>query len=238
MEMIRRFVKWEHLVMILLVTTMQACTKKPEAEIEASKTSAKTNEYISFTNTSKDAESYYWDFGDGTTSVEPNPAKAYGKPGVYTVKMMAFSKDKSKFDRAYTMIRVDEIENTNSYFAGSYDVDVTYNNGCISAHNTYVLTVNPGNAGDEVILENFMDKRLNGVRGKVKAIPGGYEVSVFGNQEAVDNNGNTWKVVSDGDYIIRKVSGDPCVYVSGAIVKVNPSGNCDVTYSEEGSDCP
>ncbi len=238
MEIIRRLVKWEHLVMILIVATLQACTKKPSAEISSSKQTAETNEYINFISTSKDADSYYWDFGDGTKSEEANPSKAYGKPGIYAVKFIAFSEGKTKFDEAMMMITISEIKNTNSYFTGTYDLDVTYDNGCISGHNTYALTIIPGAAGDEVLLENFMDKRINGLKGKVVQTSHGYKIVVLGNQEQTDNNGNTWRVVADSDYEINKMSGDNCVFVQGKISKVNGTGNCEMTYSEEGADCP
>lgn len=32
---------------------------------------------LTFTNTSTDADTYAWDFGDGTTSTEKNPTKSY-----------------------------------------------------------------------------------------------------------------------------------------------------------------
>lgn len=47
------------------------------------------NEEIRFTNASENADSYTWDFGDGTTSTDPNPTKTYTKPGLYTVRLTA-----------------------------------------------------------------------------------------------------------------------------------------------------
>ncbi|MCC7466355.1 MAG: PKD domain-containing protein, partial [Saprospiraceae bacterium] len=43
----------------------------------------------SFTNTSTNATSYLWDFGDGMTSTEANPVHTYTTPGVYTVTLSA-----------------------------------------------------------------------------------------------------------------------------------------------------
>ena len=40
---------------------------------------------ISFTNTSTNAESYYWDFGDGTNSTEQSPTHTYSSAGNYDV---------------------------------------------------------------------------------------------------------------------------------------------------------
>lgn len=42
-----------------------------------------------FTNTSDNANSFVWDFGDGETSTEENPVHLYGAKGDYTVKLKA-----------------------------------------------------------------------------------------------------------------------------------------------------
>lgn len=44
---------------------------------------------ITFTNASENADSYLWDFGDGTTSTEKNPTKVYTEGKAYTVKLKA-----------------------------------------------------------------------------------------------------------------------------------------------------
>jgi PKD repeat protein len=51
---------------------------------------------VTFTNTSKDATSYIWDFGDETTSTEANPVHTYAAEGNYTVKLTAKNGDESK----------------------------------------------------------------------------------------------------------------------------------------------
>ena len=45
--------------------------------------------YVHFTNTSKDASYYSWNFGDGTTSSEKNPIHKYSGKGVYKVVLTA-----------------------------------------------------------------------------------------------------------------------------------------------------
>lgn len=42
---------------------------------------------VKFTSTSINAESYYWDFGDGTYSTEESPAHTYAASGDYTVTL-------------------------------------------------------------------------------------------------------------------------------------------------------
>jgi PKD repeat protein len=42
-----------------------------------------------FTNTSSNATTYSWDFGDGNTSTDPNPLHIYAADGNYTVTLTA-----------------------------------------------------------------------------------------------------------------------------------------------------
>ncbi len=49
----------------------------------------KTAGKVTFTNTSEGATSYAWDFGDGNTSTDENPAHTYAKNDTYTVKLTA-----------------------------------------------------------------------------------------------------------------------------------------------------
>jgi len=44
---------------------------------------------ITFTNTSQNASSFIWDFGDGTTSIDSSPTHTYNQAGVYTIKLTA-----------------------------------------------------------------------------------------------------------------------------------------------------
>lgn len=46
---------------------------------------------ISFTNTSQNANSYLWDFGDGNTSTELNPVHIYPAGGTYIVSLSSIS---------------------------------------------------------------------------------------------------------------------------------------------------
>lgn len=47
---------------------------------------------VTFTNLSKDAVSYQWEFGDGQTSTEANPVHTYAENGSYTVTLTATNK--------------------------------------------------------------------------------------------------------------------------------------------------
>ena len=64
----------------------------PVASATPSNTTASLpNATINFTNTSTDATSYYWDFGDGNTSTSSNPSNTYSTDGTYTVMLVAIN---------------------------------------------------------------------------------------------------------------------------------------------------
>ncbi|GET20455.1 T9SS type A sorting domain-containing protein [Prolixibacter denitrificans] len=44
---------------------------------------------VTFTNTSRDADAFYWDFGDGQTSTETSPVHQYETAGTFSVKLVA-----------------------------------------------------------------------------------------------------------------------------------------------------
>lgn len=48
-----------------------------------------TQNTVVFNNVSTNADSYFWDFGDGQTSTEKSPTHVYAAKGMYTVKMLA-----------------------------------------------------------------------------------------------------------------------------------------------------
>jgi PKD repeat protein len=79
----------------IIVSAFLACEKTPEPtpeptpEFTIDKSTAEVNEVISFTNTSSNATSYLWDFGDGNTSGEDNPTHIYTTTGNFVVELRA-----------------------------------------------------------------------------------------------------------------------------------------------------
>lgn len=65
------------------------------------------NELVSFLDSSTNTETWFWDFGDNSTSTYQNPFHTYGDTGTYTVMMVATSPD-GCLDTSYTDITVSE----------------------------------------------------------------------------------------------------------------------------------
>lgn len=80
---------------ILLAITMLNCeeetTKAPVACMEADKQTAFVGQDISFSNCSENATAYYWEFGDGATSVEYSPSHSWDEAGSYDVTLQALA---------------------------------------------------------------------------------------------------------------------------------------------------
>ncbi|WP_290798616.1 PKD domain-containing protein [Flavihumibacter sp. UBA7668] len=77
------------------ITILSACRKDADfisdpvegPEPQASFTHNSGTLQISFTNTSQNGDTYYWQFGDGGSSTEASPVHSYAVPGKYEVKL-------------------------------------------------------------------------------------------------------------------------------------------------------
>ena len=93
--------KWKNLILVVcigLAMLAVSCTKTPEACFVTDKGSAnaKVNEEIQFdANCSKDADSYSWNFGDGTSQAGYLTKHKYPNAGIYTVILTANQSSKS-----------------------------------------------------------------------------------------------------------------------------------------------
>ncbi|WP_258103290.1 PKD domain-containing protein [Marinoscillum sp. MHG1-6] len=64
---------------------------------------------INFTNNSKNATKYLWDFGDGNKSVEITPSHTYASEGTYTVWLFAEDADEDKDSISHVVVVTDPL---------------------------------------------------------------------------------------------------------------------------------
>ena len=75
-------------LIIILATVFIASCAKPVAMFTHQADDKKKQE-VAFSNQSKKAKTYEWDFGDGNMSSEESPKHTFAKPGSYTVVLKA-----------------------------------------------------------------------------------------------------------------------------------------------------
>lgn len=74
---------------LLVLTHIAALGQAPQAVFSQDKTQGCVPLIVNFTdNSSGNIKSWYWDFGNGNTSVLQNPGAVYGKAGVFTLKLI------------------------------------------------------------------------------------------------------------------------------------------------------
>lgn len=83
-------------LIIVSAILIQSCTKTPKpAFTYQPSTNPEAGDSIKFSNSSINATSYSWDFGDTYTSDEENPYNIYVEAGDYTVTLTASNEKKS-----------------------------------------------------------------------------------------------------------------------------------------------
>ena len=79
------------LLLFIVLIISNSCKKEPLPTVlfTFSPESGFVNDIITFTNTSLDAISYSWDFGDGSSSTDQNPTHGYTAAGTFTITLTA-----------------------------------------------------------------------------------------------------------------------------------------------------
>ena len=81
------------LYLFFVLPLIISCSKTLKADFYVEISKAKIGSEVFFRNTSDNADSYEWDFGDGSyISKDKNPVHIYKTVGVYDVTLTAFSK--------------------------------------------------------------------------------------------------------------------------------------------------
>ena len=106
----------KHYLLLLLAIAIVGCEPNepypgtgyvPEkAQPTANFTHTASGLTVKFTNQSKNASTYYWDFGDGKTSTEKNPTHTYKEAGTYIVALDAINGEKKNTQRKSVTVTV------------------------------------------------------------------------------------------------------------------------------------
>ncbi|HEY0897508.1 MAG TPA: PKD domain-containing protein [Sphingobacteriaceae bacterium] len=85
-------------LLLAVSAVLVSCKKKPApiSNFSTAKPAYYLSEPVQFTNSSEHADSYKWDFGDGSSSTEQSPTHAYTKGGTFSVKLTANGKTTSE----------------------------------------------------------------------------------------------------------------------------------------------
>jgi len=111
------------------------------------------NTTVSFTNTSTNASSYNWDFGDGNSSTTESPSHNYSSAGSYTVKLTASNADGASKDVSKSIT----IKETPTVLTSLFDIspgpyvnrkDIVLTNNSIRA-TSYLWDFGDGNTSTE-----------------------------------------------------------------------------------------
>ena len=81
---------------------------------------------VIFINQSQYAQTYFWDFGDGSTSLETSPQKRYSKAGTYKITLKATNIQKS--DTYSQTITIENKKDVDCYIIGYKLYSIPYEN--------------------------------------------------------------------------------------------------------------
>ena len=86
--------KTTFLLTLSLMILLTACEQKPVSNFEFEIPTGEAPAEIAFKNTSENADTYYWTFGDGYSSTDENPTHKYNFSGTYNVTLSSYKDGK------------------------------------------------------------------------------------------------------------------------------------------------
>ncbi|MBI2271486.1 MAG: PKD domain-containing protein [Bacteroidetes bacterium] len=159
-----------------------------QVDFKPDKTSGCVPLNVTFKNLTKNGGSWFWDFGNGTTSTQCNPSVVYLSPGNYTVKLFCSKSNGAQ----YSLVLQDLIRVKTLPVAGFYAAKIS---SCVNDNN--FLFVNTSVNSDKWIWD-FGDGSFSTLRDPqhTYVTPGKYTVKLV-----ADNGFNCKDVMVKTDYI-------------------------------------
>lgn len=212
-----------------------AVLPQPSASFTYAVISPNTNDNFSFTNTSTSPSgiagmSYFWDFGDGSTSVLQNPTHAYTANGTYNVTLTVTNAEGCSASVSQTIV-VDKNPNIAA--------DFMINNAgqCLSGNSFAFTNTTTTSNGISVTayLWDFGDGNTSGTASPVHvyALPGSYTVTLTatsstGFQDVVTQSVNVYAVPNVGKPADQVVCNNS---ITGAVLFTSTVGNPSYNWS-------
>lgn len=161
------------LLFVFIIITSCLFSQAPIANFTQNKTSGCGTLLVNFQNTSTGGApmTFFWDFGDGTTSTFQNPSKHYNAPGIYTVKLKATNSQGSNTTTKTNLIKVHQIPSVSflaSNTSGCQPFSVNFNPQITGGGNIIQYTWDFG--------DGYNSSQQN--PGYTYQIPGTYSVSL------------------------------------------------------------
>lgn len=83
---------------------LTACKQKPTSSFEFEIPTGEAPAEIAFKNTSENADSYFWDFGDGSSATDENPTHKYNFSGTYNVTLISYKDgEEARSTKSFTL---------------------------------------------------------------------------------------------------------------------------------------
>ena len=136
--------------------------KAPIADFSASITSGYVPLFVQFTDQSENAQTWYWDFGDGSNSTQQNPTHSYLSAGNYTVRLTVHNENGTDSKLITITVLRPSIYAYITCASGVYVIDTVINNvtARISAgDNPEGVAVSPD--GTKVYVTNSGDNNVS-----------------------------------------------------------------------------
>lgn len=107
----------------------------PMASFDVSKTRAKVNVEIDFTDASYDPDgnivSWQWNFGDSRTSNERNPNHSYGSSGTYDIILLVRDNDGAESEYVYESLKIEKKD---------IDLDISLSDGSVDQGDSVTIS--------------------------------------------------------------------------------------------------
>ncbi len=187
---------------------------------------------VLFTNTSEYATSYYWDFGDGTSSNQVNPSHTYTSPGAFEITLTATNPNGDVEYSEFVEFRgIQKVEG--KYGGNTGNSTVTVYAGGLKPGSIPILR----KGGVEIVGTNMVYPNT----GQIQAVFDLRDVELGAYDVVIKNPGETEMVLSNA-YTVE-VGNDPKMYVelvgrnrallnrwSTYTVEIGNKGNTDAYY--------